>query len=92
MDQIGGSVLHVQQHYMCKGTQMIDCDNKRGVSCATCAGHKGMWSWNLQKQMWQLQSNQAVLTKSLPRNVLDLAGLIGEPPCHTDNIAQKMEW
>ena len=90
--QLGGSILHVQQHYMCKGSHLVDSDNERGVCCTTCAGHKGSWSWNLQKQMWQLQSNQAVLTKSLPRNVLDLADLIGELKCHTNGIALGMEW
>jgi len=71
---------------------LVDSDKEQGVCCATCAGHKGTWSWNLQKQMWQLQSNQAVLTKSLPRNVLDLADLIGELKCHTNGIALGMEW
>lgn len=89
---IGGSVMHVQQHYMCKTSQLVTSNNKPVVPCATCPGHIGTWSWNLQKQMWQLQSNQAIVTKSLPRNVLDLADLIGEPPCHTDGIARSMAW
>ncbi|DBA77715.1 TPA: hypothetical protein ACH3X2_008410 [Trebouxia sp. C0005] len=89
--QMGGSVLHVQQLYMCKATHFMNKNNSDGV-CATCAGHRGTWSWNLQKQMWQLQSNQAVVTKFLPTNVLDLADLIGQPPCHTGDIARWMEW
>ena len=91
--RIDGSVMHVQQHYMCKASHMfVTSDNKTGDCCVTCPGHKGTWGWNLQKQMWQLQSNQAVLTKSLPRNVLDLADLIGEPPCHAVHPACGMVW
>ena len=91
--RIDGSVMHVRQHYMCKASHtFVTSDNKTGDCCATCSGHKGTWGWNLQKQMWQLQSNQAVLTKSLPRNVFDLADLIGEPLCHTVHPACAMLW
>lgn len=90
---IDGSVMHVQQHYMCKASHMfVTSDRMPHNCCAACPGHKGTWGWNLQKQMWQLQSNQAVLTKSLPRNVLDLADLIGEPPCHAGHSDSYMVW
>ena len=92
--RIDGSVMHVQQHYMCKASHMFVTSDQQTDDwiCAICPGHKGIWGWNLQKQMWQLQSNQAVLTKSLPRNVLDLADLIGEPPCHAAHPARGMVW
>jgi len=83
--------MHVQQHYMCKASQFVTSDNDGSVRCATCPGHTGTWSWNLQKQMWQLQSNQAVLTKSLPRTVLDLADLIGEH-LHVTPIILPIGW
>lgn len=39
--------------------------------------------WTLQGQFWQLDSKPITVTKVVPANVLELADLIGRPPCCT---------
>ena len=77
---VTGSATKVRQVYHCKPGRPVQHD---GRTCsAQCYGHKGCWSWNSQRQVWQLDSKPAVITKVLPENVLEVADLIGSPkPC-----------
>lgn len=81
-DQIPASHHHVQQTYLCKAC--IRCENGGGQTpgFAICPGHVGSWNWSLQEQIWQLTSNPQIVTKVLPRNVLELAALLGSLPTH----------
>ena len=96
-EQIAASQLHVQQSYMCKACIRYFSEGNRRESFAICPGHQGSWDWNLQKQIWQLTSNPDVVTKTLPRNVLELAALLGSLPTHcedlvVDSMRSIMEW
>lgn len=85
--QIPVSAMQVQQVYMCKCT--FKCKIPNGLNPyeghSVCCGHFGAWDWNLQKQMWQLVSDSAIVAKILPRDVLELAELLGDLPIHRLN-------
>lgn len=85
--QIPVSAMRVQQVYMCKCTFKCKIPNGHNPydGHGVCCGHFGTWDWNLQQQMWQLVSNAAIVTKVLPRDILELAELLGELPIHRLN-------
>ena len=82
--QIPASTMHVKQVYMCKCTFACTLDIGMNPPSAhgACCGHLGSWTWNLQKHMWQLDSNPGITTKVVPRDVLELANLLGSLPIH----------
>ena len=92
-ERIAASELHVQQSYMCKACIRYVSEGNQGQGFAICPGHEGSWDWNLQKQIWQLTSNPDVVTKTLPRNVLELAALLGSLPTHCEDSTRSfMKW
>lgn len=94
-EQVAASELHVQQPYMCKAGQCIDQTTARPEQ-VICPGHAGFWNWSSQQQIWQLRSNPQIVTKVVPRNVLELGALLGSLPTHWDtvphNITHIMSW
>lgn len=83
VQSVSVSATNIIQTYSCKiSHEEID---EGGYETVTHErnGHQGSWSWNLQRHMWQLDSKATVTTKVLPGNVLELADLIGSPPCCT---------
>ena len=73
--------LQAKQVYMCK-CSFSYTTKYQGMKYGTCPGHHGSWTWDLQKQVWQLDSNPVVVTKILPTDVLELAILLGSLPTH----------
>lgn len=85
---VGGPAAQVTQAYMCKTTSVrmyFPCT----VAAHLCPGHCGSWSWHIQRHVWQLDSNPAITTKNLPETVVELAQLIGSPPCCQDEVTSK---
>lgn len=96
-DPIPVSHHYVEQTYLCKAC--IRCENggSQRSGFAICPGHVGSWTWSLQEQIWKLTSNPQIVTKVLPRNVLELAALLGSLPTHhADLVPDKhgdfMRW
>ena len=81
------SSRHVTQSYMCRAVRMPHYNQVT----ALCGKHSGSWTWNLQSRVWQLDSKPTIVTRVLPGSVLELADLIGRPPCCTTSTDGK-QW
>lgn len=89
-DQIPASHHHVQQSYLCKACIRLENEGGQRPGFAICPGHVGSWNWSLKEQIWQLTSNPEIVTKVLPKNVLELAALLGSLPTHhADSVPSK---
>ena len=95
-EQVAASALHVQQSYMCKACMRFESQGSQQSGYVICPGHVGSWDWSLQQQIWQLTSNPHIVTKVLPKNVLELAALLGNLPTHPENsvscLPERMRW